>query len=59
MAAGQQALIEAEAGYRRGLHEQAHAEFFYLLEGMIRNQGQLLKAGDASRPPHATSWYSG
>lgn len=40
-------LIEAEAGYRGTPHEHAYAEFFYLLDGMIRNQGQLLKAGDA------------
>jgi quercetin dioxygenase-like cupin family protein len=39
-------LIEAEAGYSGSPHEHTHAEFFYLLEGEIRNQGQTMKAGD-------------
>lgn len=41
------ALVEAEAGYEGSPHEHAHAEFFYLLSGVIRNQGQRLEAGDA------------
>jgi quercetin dioxygenase-like cupin family protein len=40
-------LIEAEAGYRGTPHEHEHAEFFYLLAGTVRNQGQVLAAGDA------------
>jgi anti-sigma factor ChrR (cupin superfamily) len=40
------ALIEAPAGYRSPAHEHSHAEFFYLLEGTIRNQGQTLTGGD-------------
>jgi quercetin dioxygenase-like cupin family protein len=41
------ALIQAEAGYQSGAHEHAHPEFFYLLDGVIRNQGQVLTTGDA------------
>jgi hypothetical protein len=41
------ALIRAERGYRTLPHEHAFAEFFYLLEGSIRNQGQTLTAGNA------------
>jgi quercetin dioxygenase-like cupin family protein len=40
------ALVEAEAGYQSSPHEHAHAEFFYLADGVIRNQGQTMKAGD-------------
>lgn len=40
------ALIQADAGYLSAPHEHAHAEFFYLLEGVIRNQGELVNAGD-------------
>jgi uncharacterized protein len=39
-------LVEAEAGYRGDPHEHTNAEFFYLLEGSVRNQGQLIGAGD-------------
>lgn len=39
-------LVEAEAGYRGDPHEHTDAEFFYLLEGTLRNQGQLISAGD-------------
>ena len=41
------ALIEAESGYRSVPHEHAHAEFSYLLEGSIRNQGRAMESGDA------------
>ena len=44
------AFVEAEAGYRGTPHEHAHAEFFYLLDGRIRNQGdELTTSDDASR----------
>lgn len=33
-------------GYRRTPHEHSHPEFFYLVEGNIRNQGQTIKSGD-------------
>lgn len=39
-------LIEAETGYRGAAHEHTHAEFFYLIEGTVRNQGLELSAGD-------------
>jgi hypothetical protein len=39
-------LIEAEAGYIGTDHEHTYAEFFYLIEGEIRNQGQVIKGGD-------------
>jgi quercetin dioxygenase-like cupin family protein len=40
------ALVEAEAGYQSSPHEHSHAEFFYLVAGVIRNQGQSMKPGD-------------
>jgi quercetin dioxygenase-like cupin family protein len=39
-------LIEAEAGYVGSAHEHTYAEFFYLIEGQIRNQGQVINQGD-------------
>ena len=39
-------LIEAEAGYVGSFHEHPHAEFFFLVQGEIRNQGQVMKTGD-------------
>jgi quercetin dioxygenase-like cupin family protein len=39
-------LVEAQTGYRGTPHRHAHAEFFYLIEGRLRNQGQELTAGD-------------
>jgi uncharacterized protein len=39
-------LVEADAGYRGNPHDHTNAEFFYLLEGTIRNQGQVITAGD-------------
>jgi uncharacterized protein len=41
------ALIHADAGYSTLPHEHAYAEFFYLIEGVIRTQGHILKTGDA------------
>lgn len=41
------ALVQAETGYQTAPHQHAHAEFFYLLEGVIRNQGETLRSGDA------------
>jgi quercetin dioxygenase-like cupin family protein len=41
------ALIQADKGYRTAPHEHAHAEFFYLLDGEIRNQGETLTTGNA------------
>jgi quercetin dioxygenase-like cupin family protein len=40
------ALVEAEAGYQSSPHEHAHTEFFYLVEGVIRNQGRTMNVGD-------------
>jgi hypothetical protein len=40
------ALIQAEAGYQTAPHEHSYAEFFYLFEGSIRNQRQVMHAGD-------------
>lgn len=40
-------LVQADAGYQSGAHDHAHPEFFYLLDGLIRNQGQLMSTGDA------------
>jgi quercetin dioxygenase-like cupin family protein len=40
-------LVQAEAGYSSGAHDHAHPEFFYLLDGVVRNQGQMMNAGDA------------
>ncbi len=41
------ALIRADSGYQTAPHDHTHAEFLYLLEGVVRNQGQVLTAGDA------------
>jgi hypothetical protein len=38
-------LVEAQAGYRGTPHTHAHAEFFYLIDGRVRSQGQELTAG--------------
>jgi mannose-6-phosphate isomerase-like protein (cupin superfamily) len=40
------ALVEAQAGYQGTPHEHAYTEFFYLIDGHIRNQGLDLKSGD-------------
>ncbi len=39
-------VIEADTGYTGTYHEHTHAEFFYLIDGEIRNQGQNMRAGD-------------
>lgn len=39
-------FIEAEAGYVGSPHEHTHAEFFFLVDGEIRNQGRTMKTGD-------------
>jgi quercetin dioxygenase-like cupin family protein len=39
-------VIEAEAGYRGAAHEHTSAEFFYLVEGRVRNQGRTMQGGD-------------
>ena len=39
-------LVEADAGYRGDPHEHTHAEFFYVLDGTVRNQGEVITAGD-------------
>jgi quercetin dioxygenase-like cupin family protein len=38
--------VEAEPGYRGDPHEHTNAEFFYLIEGRVRNQGQPMQQGD-------------
>ena len=40
------AIVEAAAGYRGTPHEHDHAEFFYLIDGTVQNQGQALHRGD-------------
>jgi hypothetical protein len=40
------ALVEADAGYRGTPHEHANAEFFYLIDGSVTNQGTAMTAGD-------------
>ena len=39
-------LVEADAGYRGEPHEHTHAEFFYILDGTVRNQHEVITAGD-------------
>src|SRR5215207_2301040 len=41
------ALVEAGAGYRGGVHEHAHPEFVYVVDGELRTQGHTMTAGDA------------
>ena len=40
------ALVEAKAGYRGTPHEHTNAEFFYLVDGEVQNQGQQMTTGD-------------
>jgi quercetin dioxygenase-like cupin family protein len=40
------ALVEAQPGYRGNPHVHAYAEFNYIVDGAVRNQGQDMKAGD-------------
>ena len=39
-------LVEAQPGYRGNPHVHAYAEFNYVVEGTVLNQGQQMKAGD-------------
>jgi quercetin dioxygenase-like cupin family protein len=39
-------LVEADAGYEGTPHEHHSAEFFYLIDGEVRNQGRTLRKGD-------------
>lgn len=39
-------LVEAQPGYAGTPHEHTHAEFNYVVDGTIRNQGQFMSAGD-------------
>jgi quercetin dioxygenase-like cupin family protein len=39
-------LVEAKPGYTGSPHEHAHAEFHYVVEGTLRNQGKTMSAGD-------------
>ena len=38
--------VQADAGYKGDPHDHANAEFFYLIDGTVRNQGRQLVAGD-------------
>ena len=52
------ALVEAGAGYQGTPHEHAHAEFFYLLDGSVTNQGSGddgPATGTPRRPAHGTT----
>jgi hypothetical protein len=40
------ALVEADDGYQGTQHEHADAEFFYLIDGEVTNQGETMRAGD-------------
>jgi quercetin dioxygenase-like cupin family protein len=39
-------LVEARPGYRGTPHVHGHAEFNYVLDGAVRNQGVEMYAGD-------------
>ena len=39
-------LVEAEPGYEGTQHMHTHAEFNYVIDGTVRNQGVEMKAGD-------------
>jgi quercetin dioxygenase-like cupin family protein len=39
-------IVEAQPGYRGSPHEHAHAEFSYVVDGTLRNQGRTMVAGD-------------
>jgi quercetin dioxygenase-like cupin family protein len=40
------ALVEADAGYTGTPHEHSNAEFLYVVEGRLRNQGRTMESGD-------------
>jgi anti-sigma factor ChrR (cupin superfamily) len=39
-------LVEAQPGYAGTAHEHANAEFNYVVQGTLRNQGRQMSAGD-------------
>jgi quercetin dioxygenase-like cupin family protein len=39
-------FVEAQPGYRGSPHVHTYAEFSYVVEGSVRNQGHELSAGD-------------
>jgi quercetin dioxygenase-like cupin family protein len=39
-------FVEAQPGYQGNPHVHTHAEFNYVIDGSVRNQGQEMKAGD-------------
>jgi quercetin dioxygenase-like cupin family protein len=39
-------LVEADAGYRGDAHVHGYAEFFYVVDGTVRNQGRQMRSGD-------------
>lgn len=39
-------LVEAQPGYVGSAHEHTHAEFNFVVEGSLRNQGQQMQSGD-------------
>ena len=41
-----QVLIKAQAGYAGAPHEHEHAEFSYILEGVVKHNGATLSVGD-------------
>jgi uncharacterized protein len=51
------AYVQADAGYRGDPHVHDNPEFFYLIDGSVRNQGRRMVAGDgyaaASASTHA------
>jgi hypothetical protein len=40
------AYVQADPGYEGDPHVHGHPEFFYLVEGTVRNQGREMVAGD-------------
>ena len=41
-----QVLIKAQAGYTWTPHEHEHAEFSYILEGVVKHNGTTLNVGE-------------
>ena len=39
-------LVEAQPGYEGAPHVHAYAEFNYVVDGTVRNQGQTMERGD-------------
>jgi quercetin dioxygenase-like cupin family protein len=40
------AVVEASPGYRGDPHVHDHPEFLYVLDGVVRTQGETLEPGD-------------